>query len=365
MDERPAGPYRVGVDIGGTFTDLVIVGVAGPIATRKIPSTPDDYRQAILDGLTALLDELAIDPMTVREILHGTTIATNAILEHRGAPTGLLTTRGFRDTLEIGRLRYPRLYDLSWRKPTPLVERRWRLEVSERLDRHGQVVEPLDEATARDAIRFLLGEGVASLAVSLLHSYANPAHERRLAEIVAELAPDVPLSLSSEILPEIGEYERTSTTVVNAYLRPVIGRYLSRLDDGLAKVGITAPVLVMQSNGGVMSARAAAARPIHIIESGPAAGVIAAQRLARRLDLPNVITLDMGGTTAKASIVEDGQLLHAAEYEVGSGLNLGNRLNRGAGYVVRVPAIDVAEVGAGGGSLVWLDPASAVHVGPR
>ncbi len=365
MDDGVAGPYRVGVDIGGTFTDLVIVGTDGRVATRKISSTPDDYRQAILDGMTALLRELALDPATVREVLHGTTVATNAILEHRGAPTGLITTRGFRDTLEIGRLRYPRLYDLTWSKPPPLVERRWRVEVAERLDRLGQVVEPLDNEAARAAIRFLLAEGVTSLAVSLLHSYANPGHEQRLAEIAAELAPGLPLSLSSEILPEIGEYERTSTTVVNAYIRPVVGRYLSRLDEGLAGIGVTAPVLVMQSSGGVMSARAAADRPIQIVESGPAAGVIAAQRLAQWLDLPNVITLDMGGTTAKASIVEDGRLLHAAEYEVGSGLNLGNRLNRGAGYVLRVPAIDIAEVGAGGGSVVWVDAAGGVHVGPR
>lgn len=359
------GAYRIGVDIGGTFTDLVVVGADGRVATRKISSTPDDYGRAILDGVTALLQGLAVDPSTVREILHGTTVATNAILERRGAPTGLLTTRGFRDTLEIGRLRYPRLYDLSWTRPTPLVERRWRVEVPERLDRAGQVVEPLDESAARRAIAFLLSEGAASLAISLLHSYANPSHERRLAEIVAEMAPDLPLSLSSDVLPEIGEYERTSTTVVNAYIRPVIGRYLARLEEGLAAAGLTAPVLVMQSSGGLMSAAAAAERPIHVVEPGPAAGVIAAQRLARQLDLPNVITLDMGGTTAKASIVEGGELLRAAEYEVGSGLNVGNRLNRGSGYVLRVPAIDVAEVGAGGGSLVWVDAAGALHVGPR
>ncbi|HEY8477119.1 MAG TPA: hydantoinase/oxoprolinase family protein, partial [Chloroflexota bacterium] len=365
MRENGTESYRVGVDIGGTFTDIVLVDARGRVATCKVPTTPDDYSRAILQGIGELLAGLHLSPATAREVVHGTTIATNTILEHKGAPTGLLTTRGFRDTLEIGRLRYPRLYDLAWVKPPPLVERRWRREVPERVDRHGRIVEPLDEGAARDAIRFLLDEGVQSLAVCLLHSYANAAHERRLGALIAELAPELPVSLSSEVLPEVGEYERTSTTVINAYIQPVVGRYLASLEEGLAALGVRAPVLVMQSNGGVMSARAAGQRPIHIVESGPAAGVIAAQGLARQLDLPNVLTLDMGGTTAKASIIEGGRLHQVAEYEVGAGLNVGNRLNRGAGYPLRVPAIDIAEVGAGGGSLVWIDAAGSVHVGPQ
>ena len=359
------GPCRIGVDIGGTFTDLVCLAADGRVATRKVSTTPDDYRQAIRAGVMALIEELGVAPADVQEIVHGTTVATNAILEHRGAPTGLLTTRGFRDTLEIGRLRYPRLYDLTWQKPAPLVERRWRLEVPERLGPHGEVVEPLDEDAARRAIAFLVAEGVRALAISLVHSYANPVHEQRLAELVAEVAPGLPVTLSSEVLPEIGEYDRTSTTVINAYLQPVVGRYLAGLEQGLVADEVRAPVLVMQSNGGIMAARAAARQPIQIVESGPAAGVIAAQQLAARLDLADVITLDMGGTTAKASIVENGALQHVREYEVGAGLNVGNRLNRGAGYILRVPAIDIAEVGAGGGSVVWVDPVGALHVGPR
>ncbi|MDQ3811127.1 MAG: hydantoinase/oxoprolinase family protein, partial [Chloroflexota bacterium] len=203
------------------------------------------------------------------------------------------------------------------------------------------------------------------LAVTLIHSYANPAHEQQLRDMLQQLAPALPVSLSSEVLPEIGEYERTSTTVINAYLQPVVGRYLARLADGLTTIGVSAPIWVMQSNGGVISATAASERPIHIVESGPAAGVIASLELARQLGLDNVITLDMGGTTAKTSIVEGGELHRAAECEVGAGINFGHRLNSGAGYRLRVPAIDIAEVGAGGGSLVWLDAAGALHVGPE
>jgi N-methylhydantoinase A len=362
----PAMPaYRLGVDIGGTFTDLVLVAEDGTVATHKLPSTPDDYGRAIGEGVAALLEQANLPVGEARELVHGTTVATNAILEGRGAPTGLITTRGFRDTLEIGRLRYPRLYDLRWRKPTPLVPRRWRQEVRGRLDPRGNEVEPLDEDSVRQAIAFLRDEGVASLAVVLLHAYANDAPERRVAAIARGVAPGLPISLSSDVLPEIGEYERTSTTVVNAYLQPVVGRYLHGVERRLEAVGLRAPVLVMQSSGGVMSARAAAEHPIHVVESGPAAGVIAAQQLGARLGMPDAVTLDMGGTTAKASLVEDGALARATEYEVGAGLNIGNRLNRGAGYVLRVPAIDVAEVGAGGGSLVWLDQAGALHVGPR
>jgi N-methylhydantoinase A len=298
-------------------------------------------------------------------VIHGTTVCSNAILEGKGARTGLLTTRGFRDTLEIGRMRYPRLYDLTWMKPLPLVERRRRREVVERLDRDGGVVEPLDETSVHQALQLLLQEDIESLAVCLLHSYANPQHEQRAREIVSRVAPDLPISLSCEVLPEIGEYERTSTTVINAYLQPVAGKYLAHLADDLGATGVHAPVRVMQSNGGSMSARAASLRPIHIVESGPAAGVIATLQLARECRVSDVIALDMGGTTAKASIIEGGRLNRAHEYEVAAGLNIGNRLNTGAGYKLRVPAIDIAEVGAGGGSLVSIDAAGAVHVGPE
>jgi N-methylhydantoinase A len=365
VTERLVPPYRIGVDIGGTFTDIVAIDSAGNIATKKVPSTPDDYGRAIVESIGQLIAQLDLDPASVREVIHGTTVATNTILERKGAETGLLTTRGFRDALEIGRLRYPRMYDLTWSKPPPLIERRRRIEIIERLDRFGAVVTSFDAEAARAAVASLIADGIQSVAVCFLHSHVNPAHEELVRSIVEELAPDLPISLSSEVLPEIGEYERTSTTVINAYLQPVVSRYLASLAGGLARVGVAAPVSIMQSNGGIMSARAASERPIHIVESGPAAGVIAARNLARQIDRPNLITLDMGGTTAKASIVEGGQLHQATECEVGAGINVGNRLNRGAGYLLRVPAVDIAEVGAGGGSIVWLDPAGSLHVGPH
>ncbi len=357
---------RLGVDIGGTFTDLVLVDDASRrTLTRKVPTTPGDHSAAILDALDTIVADLDAQPSALGAVVHGTTIATNTIIEQRGAATGLLTTRGFRDTLEIGRLRYPRLYDLTWSKPPPLVERRWRLEVDERLDRDGVVVAPLDLASARRAIAWLRDEGVESIAVCLLHSFANPAHERQLAALIADEAPGLAVCLSSEILPEVGEFERTSTTVINAYLQPVVGRYLDHLQAGLAQRGVAVPVLVMQSNGGVMSARAAVQRPMHIVESGAAAGVVAAQHLTAALEVPNVITLDMGGTTAKAAILEDGRPSQVAEYEVGGGISVGNRLYRGGGYPLRAPALDIAEVGAGGGSLVRVDAGGALQVGPR
>jgi N-methylhydantoinase A len=356
---------RLGVDVGGTFTDLVLVDDAGHTLTRKVPTTPGDHSAAILDALDAIVADLDTWPSALGAVVHGTTIATNTIIEQRGAPTGLLTTRGFRDTLEIGRLRYPRLYDLTWSKPAPLVERRWRLEIDERLDRDGAIVAPLDAASARRAIAYLRDEGVQAIAVCLLHAFANPAHERELAELIADEAPGLAACLSSDVLPEVGEFERTSTTVINAYLQPVVGRYLDHLQNGLAERGVDVPVLVMQSNGGVMSARAAVQRPMHIVESGAAAGVVAAQRLTAALEAPNVITLDMGGTTAKAAILEDGRPAQVAEYEVGGGISVGNRLYRGGGYPLRAPALDIAEVGAGGGSLVWVDAGGALHVGPR
>lgn len=357
--------YRLGVDIGGTFTDLVVIGADGSVVAHKVPSTPDDYGRAIVAAIRQLSGQGQIQPGRVGEVVHGTTVCSNAILEGKGARTGLITTRGFRDTLEIGRMRYPRLYDLTWMKPPPLVERRRRREVLERLDRDGCIVEPLDVASVQHAVQELLDDGVESLAVCLLHSYVNAQHEIRVGEIATELAPEMPISLSCDVLPEIGEYERMSTTVINAYLQPVVGGYLAGLADGLRSTGVHAPLRIMQSSGGVMAARAASERPIHIVESGPAAGVIAALALAHDRGLEDVIALDMGGTTAKASIIESGRLHRAAEYEVAAGLNIGNRLNTGAGYRLRVPAIDIAEVGAGGGSLVSIDAAGAVHVGPE
>lgn len=360
-----AATWRVGVDIGGTFTDIVLLGADGTVHTKKISSSVGDYARAIVEGLGQLFAETGIAGGAIEEIRHGTTVASNAILEHKGARTGLITTRGFRDVLEIRTLRMPRLYDIAWEKPPPLVERRLRRVVDERVDARGRIERPLDPAEAEAVVRGLIDEGVEAIAICLLHAYANPAHETLLAGIVRRLAPDLPLSVSSEVLPEIKEYERTSTTVINAYVMPIVARYLRALRSGLDSAGVPARLLLMQSNGGLMASEAAAARPMHIIESGPAGGVIGAQALARAKNLPDIITFDMGGTTAKAATVEGGHVARAAEYSVGAGIMVGSRLLTGAGYLLKVPAIDLAEVGAGGGSLVRVDAAGGVQVGPE
>src|SRR3954454_5067312 len=359
-----AGRFRVGIDIGGTFTDIVVLAEDGERHLKKVPSSADDYALAIIEGLAALLTEIGAEPDAIAELLHGTTVASNAILEHKGARTGLISTRGFRDMLEVRNLRMPRLYDMSWTKPPPLVERRLRVEVDERVNAQGGIDRPLDEESVDRAVRFLLGESVEAIAICLLHSYLNPEHEIRVKQIAARLAPGVALSVSAEVLPVINEYERSSTTVINAYVRPVVERYLSRLGGGLQGAGVAAPLLLMQSNGGLTTAEAAAATPMHIIESGPAAGVVGVQALARRIGIDKAISFDMGGTTAKASLIENGEFTRAAEYQVGAGIVLGSRLLSGAGYSLKVPAIDLAEVGAGGGSILWIDSGGALQAGP-
>jgi N-methylhydantoinase A len=355
--------FRAGVDIGGTFTDIVLLGDGGERHTKKVSSTVDDYARAIVDGLSALLAE--IGGGRIVELLHGTTVASNAILEHKGAKTGLITTRGFRDVLEIRNLRMPRLYDMSWTKPPPLVERRLRVEVDERVNAQGGVDKPLDEASVERAVDFLVAEGVEAIAVCLLHSYLNPAHEERVKEIVSRRAPATTLCISAEVLPVINEYERSSTTVINAYVRPIVERYLSRLIGEVQRIGIDVPLLLMQSNGGLTTAKAATVTPMHIIESGPAAGVVGVQALMRRIGVKNAISFDMGGTTAKASLIENGEVTRAAEYQVGAGIVLGSRLLSGAGYTLKVPAIDLAEIGAGGGSILWIDAGGALQAGPH
>ena len=357
--------YRVGVDVGGTFTDIVLLGSDGTIHTKKISSSMGNYAQAIVDGLAEVFRETGLEARSIDEIRHGTTVASNAILEKKGARTGLITTQGFRDVLEIRTLRMPRLYDIGWTKPEPLVERHLRETVDERVNALGAIERPLSRADAERAVDALLAEKVEAIAVCLLHSFTNPAHELMIRDLVRDKAPGLPCSVSCEVLPEIKEYERTSTTVVNAYVMPVVSNYLKALRRGLNEAGVHARLLLMQSNGGLTTDAAAVERPIHIIESGPAGGVIGAQALARSKDLPKIITFDMGGTTAKASIVEDGEVTRAAEYAVGAGIMIGSRLLTGAGYTLKVPAIDLAEVGAGGGSHVWIDAAGALQVGPE
>src|SRR2546421_3290204 len=357
--------FRAGVDIGGTFTDIVLLGDRGERYTKKVSSTVDDYARAITEGLSQLLAEIDGEARGIAELLHGTTVASNAILEHKGAKTGLITTKGFRDVLEIRNLRMPRLYDMSWTKPPPLVPRRLRVEIDERVNAQGGIDRPLDEASVERAVRFLVDESIEAIAVCLLHSYLNPAQELRVKEIVSRLAPDVTWCASAQVLPVINEYERSSTTVINGYVRPIVERYLNRLAGEVKRIGIDAPLLLMQSNGGLTTANAAAVTPMHIIESGPAAGVVGVQALTRLVGIDKAISFDMGGTTAKASLVENGEVTRATQNQCRAGIVLGSRLLSGAGYTLKVPAIDLAEVGAGGGSILWIDAGGALQVGPH
>lgn len=353
------------MDIGGTFTDIVVLGDDASVYTCKVPSTPDDYARAIVGGLRLILQNASLQPRDIREVIHATTVATNAILEHTGALTGLLTTRGFRDVLEIRRLRHPEMYNLLYQKPPPLVPRYLRREVTERVDAHGAVLAPLDEVELRGEVRRLVEHGVTSIAVSYLNSFANPTHELRTGDLITEVAPEVSVSLSCDVLPEIREYERTSTTVINAYVRPVVQRYIESLLRQLTEIGLDAPLLIMQSNGGILSAATAMHKPVHVVESGPAAGVVGARLLAQRTGQANVITFDMGGTTAKGSMIENGQMHITSEFEVGSQLSQPGWNMAGGGYAMKVPVIDISEIGAGGGSVLSVDAGGSVQIGPH
>jgi N-methylhydantoinase A len=358
--------YRIGIDIGGTFTDLVFLGGDGSVHTKKVSTTPDDYGSGIVAGVETGLGEIGAAATAVDSVVHATTVATNAILEGRGARTALVTTEGFRDVLEMRRLRIPEMYTLNFKRPDPLVPRNLRFEVAERIGPTGEIWRELNEASLAAVVARLADAEVDSVAICLLHSYANPAHELRVADAVRTALPrSVFVTCSGDILPEIREYERTSTTVINAYLGPILERYFASLRRNLARIGIAAPIHVMKSDGGIMTIAAAMRKPAYIVESGPSAGVIGAARLARRASLPDTITLDMGGTTAKAAMVERGEVAKTSDYEVGAGINLSSRLVMGGGHALKLPVIDISEIGAGGGSIVALDRSGALRVGPK
>ena len=355
----------IGFDVGGTFTDIVAIGNNGRLVIRKLLSTPTDYSDAICDGLAEMITTGQVSADDAQHLVHAATVATNTVITRSGAKVGLITTDGFRDILEIGRLRYPRLYDMAFEKPTPLVPRYLRIGVTERVDYRGNVVTSLDWQNVKTAVNHLLQHDVASIAICLLNSYANPIHEQLIADYIKESAPEITLSTSYQVLPEIKEYERTSTTVINAYIKPVVARYISNLEKRLAGMGLNAPITVMQSSGGTVRTDFVKERPVYAIESGPAAGAVGAATLGRHLDIPNIIAFDMGGTTAKTCLIENGIPRLASEYEVGGELSIGHRLLRGGGYVLRVPAIDLAEIGAGGGSIAWIDRGGVLRVGPQ
>jgi len=356
--------YRIGVDIGGTFTDIVLYNRNGHTVISKVTSTPDDPGRAVIDGVVELLAQQGVAPAAVTEIVHGTTVGSNTILQKVGARTGLITTEGFRDVLEIGRIRTPDMFDLTWEKPVQLVARRHRRGVIERLSAQGDVVTPLDRDSLRTAVSDLVDDGCETVAICFLNSYANPVHEVAARDLIETEFPDLLVTASCDVLPEMKEYERTSTTVVNAYLLTVMRTYLSRLETELNRRGFDAPLLIVNSAGGMMGLEAARNRPVFAVGSGPAGGVTGAARLAAAADLGPVIAFDMGGTTAKASIIVNGAPMLINEYEFREGITSPSRFTKGGGYVLKVPAIDIAEVGAGGGSIAWIDAGGMLQVGP-
>ncbi|MDX6472578.1 MAG: N-methylhydantoinase [Gaiellaceae bacterium] len=355
----------IAVDVGGTFTDVVAMRGGGVMAQLKVPSTPPTFATGIMSGITTILERGDAPASDVSFVLHGTTVATNAILERRGARAALITTKGFRDVLELRRLRRPTLFDSDWEKPASLVPRSLRFEIDERIDAHGQVLQAVDEEQLDALVRHLEELDVEAVAVCLLNSHANSAHESLVAERLRASTRLQYISVSSEISPEIKEYERTSSTVINAYLQPVVAGYIDDLIERVGGLGVSAPVKIMKSNGGLSSAASAALVPAAIVESGPAAGVVAASSIARSLGIDAAIAFDMGGTTAKASLIEGGTPLESSEYEVGAGINASRLLSGGGGYTLRFPSLDIAEVGAGGGSIIWLDALGSPHIGPH
>jgi len=352
---------RLGVDIGGTFTDLVVIDDAtGTARVGKVLTTAKDPAHGVEEGIHALLDEAGVRSDAVRAVVHGTTLATNALIERKGAKTALLTTEGFRDALEIRREGRYDMYDLFIDPPPPLVPRHLRREVPERLLADGSILKTLDEAAARRALAELAREGVEALAICLLHAYVNPTHERRLSEIAREVSPGLSVSCSSEVVPEIREYERASTTCANVYVAPLMARYLEDLERRLAALGIDGQLYIMQSSGGTALPPLARRLPVRLVESGPAAGALAAAQAARERHEPKLLSFDMGGTTAKACVIDDGVPLVGREFEVARA----DRFKKGSGLPIRVPVIELIEIGAGGGSIARVDRMGLLKVGP-
>lgn len=353
---------RLGIDIGGTFTDFVLVeGGGGAVLAAKVLTTPHAPEEAVFRGIAALDAQRPGFAAEAAGVIHATTLVTNAILTRRGARTGLIATAGFRDVIEMRReVRYD-LFDMFIRYPTPLVPRHLRLGVRERMLADGRVYEPLQEADVRDAARIFRAEGVEAVAVCLLHAYANPSHEQRIAAILAEELPGIEISLSHAVHPEPKEYERTSTTVVDAYVKRLTATYLDRLQQGLAARGYERPLFMMLSNGGTATAETAKRFPVQIVESGPAAGVEAAIHFGARLGLSSLLAFDMGGTTAKLCLVENGRAARTRHFEV----DRVHRFKAGSGMPVAVPVYDLLEIGAGGGSIARVDDLGLIRVGPE
>jgi N-methylhydantoinase A len=357
---------RLGVDIGGTFTDAVLIDESdGAIRIDKVLTTPVDPSCGFIDVTRRLVQRGRVDPGALPAIIHATTVATNALLERKGADTALLVTEGFRDILEIARQVRYELYNLQTDKPPPLVSRQRCLEIRERMDHRGTVLCPLEANDVVRAAERLKSLQIPSIAVCFLHAYQNPVHEQRAAEIIRTIYPEALISLSSDIAPEIREYWRASTTVTNAYVRPLVQRYVENVERRLADDGLGGKLRIMQSSGGIMSTATAKERPILMLESGPAAGVAAAAFIGGLAGCSDAISFDMGGTTAKVGLIREGTPSVRTEFEAGSATGTGAGLARGSGYPVLAPVMDLVEIGAGGGSLAWIDPGGLLRVGPR
>ncbi len=357
---------RVAIDIGGTFTDATLIDEeTGSVSIAKVLTTPSDPSEGFMQAVERALAEGGVEAGRVRFVVHATTVATNAIIEGKIARSGFVTTDGFRDLLEIARQVRPTLYDTQFEKAPPLVPRDRAVGVRERLGPAGEVLLELDDESVREAAAILRREEVESVAVCLLHSYVNPAHEQRVGAILAEELPGVPISLSAEVAPEFREYLRASTTVINAVIRPVVQRYLQRIEQRLADAGIEAKLLVMQSSGGVFGSDAAARKPVFMVESGPAAGVIASAHLGATLDRQDILSFDMGGTTAKVGLIQGGRPSLTKDYNVGGHAGAGIGGLSLSGYPVRTPVVDLVEIGAGGGSIAWVDSGGLLRVGPQ
>lgn len=355
-------PLSLGIDIGGTFTDLVVLDpVTGNTAVWKESTTPDDPSRGAMLGLAKLLERSGIAPERIGRVIHATTLFTNALIERKGVPTGLLTTAGFADVLEIGRERKYELYNVFLEMPRPLVGRSWRREVPERLAPDGSVEIPVDVKTALREAEALVADGVRSLAICFLHAYANPAHERAAATAIAQRFPDLSLSLSCDIAPEIREYPRVVTTVANAYVKPLAETYLDRLDTALRDAGIPGGLFLMLSNGGLTHVAEAKRAPVQLLESGPAAGALAGAWFSRHAGLERVLAFDMGGTTAKLALVDDGEPLVAWGFEAARQ----KRFLRGSGLPIQIATVELIEIGAGGGSIAQPSALGTLHVGPE
>lgn len=345
---------RVATDVGGTFTDLVYMKGNGEIGFSKSSTTPPRFEEGVLNVLNE--SELALEE--IETFIHGTTVIINALTERKGVKTGLITTKGFRDVLEIARGNRPDLFNVRYQKPAPIVPRYLRKEVEERLNHKGEVITPINKEQLKKIIMEFKKEEVKAVAIAFLHSYRNPVHEKEAAEMIKEIWPEVSITASYELTKEWREYERTNTAVMNSFVKPIASSYINRLEEKLADKKVTSKKYIMQSNGGTTTFSLAKEAPINMVESGPVAGVFGSAILGKIIGEENLIAFDVGGTTAKCSLIENGNVKVSTDYHI-------EKTDRWAGYPLKVPVVDIVEIGNGGGSIAWVDPVGSLRVGPH